>query len=76
MWGAYFVWVHINIMKCDVVLVIKIHRVLILCGHILSKFYGTAQECILYQFWLNWHKMHFLYVQCTSFNYLSEEAAE
>ena len=35
MWAAFFVWVHINIMKCDVVVVIKIdayiYNVLLFC---------------------------------------------
>ena len=42
MWGAYF---RMGAYKCDVVVVIKmgayIHGVLILCGCLLSRFYGT-----------------------------------
>ena len=42
MWGAYFC---MGAYKCDVVIVMKmgayIHEVLILCGYLLSRFYGS-----------------------------------
>ena len=43
MWGAYFC---MGAYKCDVVVVIKlgayVHGVLILCGCLLSRFYGNV----------------------------------
>ena len=44
MWGTYF---RMGAYKCDVVVVIKmgayIHGVLILCGCLLSRFYGITK---------------------------------
>ena len=51
MWGAYFC---MGAYKRDVVVVIKmgayIHGVLILCGCLLSRFYGTQQQYISVQY--------------------------
>ena len=45
MWGAYFC---MGAYKCDVIVIIKIgayiHGVLILCGCLLSRFYGIASS--------------------------------
>ena len=51
MWGAYFC---VGAYECDVVVVIKmgayIHGVLILCGWLLSRLYGTINySCLVLQ---------------------------
>ena len=59
MWGAYFC---MAAYKCDVVVVLKmgayIHGVLILCGCLLSRFYGNCNPTSLHHVTNMMNQMH------------------